>query len=50
MRGALRKQVQTKISENLWVQYATSETGLVSTAAPDQHDAFPEGSDFLSKE
>jgi long-chain acyl-CoA synthetase len=44
--GALRKQVQAEISENLWVQYATSETGLISTAAPQQHDAFPEGIGF----
>ena len=46
MCGALRKQVQAKISENLWVQYATSETGLISTAAPHQHDDFPEGIGF----
>ena len=44
--GALRKLVRAKISENLWVQYATSETGLISTAAPHQHDAFPEGIGF----
>ena len=46
MCGALRKQVQAQLSENLWVQYATSETGLISTAAPDLHDAFPEGVGF----
>ena len=44
--GGLRKQVRAKISENLWVQYSTSETGLVSTGTPDQHDSFPEGIGF----
>ena len=44
--GALRKQVQAQLSENLWVQYSTSETGLISTAAPLQHEAFPEGIGF----
>jgi acyl-coenzyme A synthetase/AMP-(fatty) acid ligase len=44
--GALRQQVRDQLSENLWVQYSTSETGLISTAAPDQHGAFPEGIGF----
>lgn len=44
--GALRKQVQAQLSGNLWVQYATSEIGLVSTAEPGLHDAFPEGVGF----
>lgn len=43
--GALRNQAKA-ISNNLWVQYSTSETGLVSTAAPDEHDNFPEGIGF----
>jgi acyl-coenzyme A synthetase/AMP-(fatty) acid ligase len=44
--GTLRKQVQARIGKNLWVQYSTSETGLISSAAPGQHDAFPEGIGF----
>ncbi len=44
--SALRGETRARISENLWVQYSTSETGLISTAAPDQHDAFPEGIGF----
>ena len=41
--GRLRKIVKAHLTGNLWVQYATSEAGLISMASPDQHDAFPEG-------
>jgi acyl-CoA synthetase (AMP-forming)/AMP-acid ligase II len=41
--GRLRRMVKTVLTDNLWVQYATSEAGLISMASPDQHDAFPEG-------
>jgi acyl-coenzyme A synthetase/AMP-(fatty) acid ligase len=44
--GALRSQVQKHLTDKLWVQYSTSETGLVSTAAPHQHELFPEGIGF----
>jgi long-chain acyl-CoA synthetase len=41
--GSLRGKVKALLTQNLWVQYATSEAGLISIASPDQHDAFPEG-------
>ncbi len=44
--GRLRMKVKAQLTDNLWVQYATSEAGLISMASPDQHDAFPEGVGF----
>ena len=44
--GRLRRKVQALLTDNLWVQYATSEIGVISTASPDQHDTFPEGVGF----
>jgi acyl-coenzyme A synthetase/AMP-(fatty) acid ligase len=44
--GALRKAVAARLTENLWVSYATTELGLISIASPDEHEAFPEGLGF----
>ncbi len=41
--GRLRQRVAAVLSDNLWVQYATSEVGDISFAPPDQHAAYPEG-------
>jgi long-chain acyl-CoA synthetase len=41
--GGLRRTVKALLTDDLWVQYATSEVGLISIASPDQHDEFPEG-------
>lgn len=44
--GRLREEVKASLTDNLWVLYATSETGMVSLASPDQHEVFPEGVGF----
>ena len=44
--GRLRKKIGELLTPNLWIQYATSEVGLISMASPDQHDEFPEGVGF----
>lgn len=44
--GPLRRRVAERLTSNLWITYATSEVGLISTASPDQHEAFPEGVGF----
>ena len=44
--GALRAQVRSALTDNLWVSYATGEIGTVSLASPEQHQAFPEGVGF----
>ncbi|MBK5197062.1 MAG: acyl--CoA ligase [Methyloceanibacter sp.] len=44
--GRLREEVKASLTENLWVLYAASETGMISLASPDQHEAFPEGVGF----
>ncbi len=44
--GALRSRIKEILTDNLWVQYATSEVGTISVASPDQHDRFPEGIGF----
>ena len=41
-------EVKARLTDNLWVQYATSEAGLISIASPDQHDTYPEGVGFPS--
>lgn len=41
--GALRRQVQARMTRELWVFYATSETGPISRARPEDHDRWPEG-------
>jgi acyl-coenzyme A synthetase/AMP-(fatty) acid ligase len=41
--GALRHRVKAFLTEELWVLYATSETGMISRANPDEHELFPEG-------
>ena len=48
--GRLRMKVKELLTDNLWVQYATSEAGLISLASPDQHDAYPEGIGFPTPE
>ncbi len=48
--GHLRMKVKARLTDNLWVQYATSEAGLISIASPDQHDMFPEGVGFPAPE
>ena len=48
--GRLRMKVKAQLTDNLWVQYATSEAGLISMASPDQHDVFPEGVGFPAPE
>jgi long-chain acyl-CoA synthetase len=42
----LRSEIKARLTDNLWVLYATSEAGLISLASPDEHDAFPEGVGF----
>jgi long-chain acyl-CoA synthetase len=44
--GRLRVELKRLVTDNLWVQYATSEVGLISIASPDQHESFPEGVGF----
>lgn len=44
--GQLRMKVKAELTDNLWVQYATSEAGVISMASPDQHGVFPEGVGF----
>lgn len=44
--GALRAAIRTRLTPNLWVNYATSEVGVISIAGPDLHDAWPEGVGF----
>jgi acyl-coenzyme A synthetase/AMP-(fatty) acid ligase len=41
--GSLRRRVIDRLTPNLWVQYATTEIGEISRAAPDEHERFPEG-------
>jgi acyl-CoA synthetase (AMP-forming)/AMP-acid ligase II len=41
--GPLRRKIRAILTDNLWVSYATSELGPISLAAPDEHEAFPEG-------
>jgi acyl-CoA synthetase (AMP-forming)/AMP-acid ligase II len=48
--GHLRMKVKALLTDNLWVQYATSEAGLISIASPDQHGLFPEGVGFPAPE
>jgi acyl-CoA synthetase (AMP-forming)/AMP-acid ligase II len=48
--GHLRMKIKARLTDNLWVQYATSEAGLISIASPDQHDLFPEGVGFPAPE
>jgi long-chain acyl-CoA synthetase len=47
--GALRAEAKRKLTDNLWVLYATTEIGTISWASPDQHDRFPEGVGFPDK-
>ena len=44
--GPLRSRIKEALTDNLWIQYATSEVGTISVASPDQHDRFPEGIGF----
>jgi long-chain acyl-CoA synthetase len=44
--GRLREKIRDLLTHNLWIQYATSEIGLISMALPDQHEEFPEGVGF----
>ena len=44
--GQFRKELKQLLTENLWVFYSTSETGMISCARPEQHDDFPEGVGF----
>jgi acyl-CoA synthetase (AMP-forming)/AMP-acid ligase II len=44
--GALRQRVKSALTDNLWISYATGESGIISLATPDQHEAFPEGVGF----
>ena len=44
--GALRRRVKALLTDDLWVLYATSETGMISRANPDEHERFPEGVGF----
>ena len=39
----LRQAIRTRLTPNLWVNYATSEVGVISIAGPDDHDRWPEG-------
>jgi long-chain acyl-CoA synthetase len=48
--GSLRHKIKELLTENLWVQYATSEVGTISLATPDQHDRFPEGVGFPAED
>jgi acyl-CoA synthetase (AMP-forming)/AMP-acid ligase II len=48
--GHLRMKVKSQLTDKLWVQYATSEAGLISMSTPDQHDMFPEGVGFPAPE
>jgi len=41
--GKLRRSVAELLTDNLWVQYATSEIGYISVASPAEHEEFPEG-------
>ena len=41
--GPLRAEVAERLTRELYVSYATSEVGPISTALPDEHAAFPEG-------
>jgi long-chain acyl-CoA synthetase len=41
--GTLRQAVRERLTPNLWVNYATSEIGVVSVAGPDDHVPWPEG-------
>ena len=41
--GSLRRAVQARLTPNLWISYATSETGVISIAGPDDHPDWPEG-------
>lgn len=41
--GTLRHAIQERLTPNLWVNYATSEVGVISLAAPDDHALWPEG-------
>jgi acyl-CoA synthetase (AMP-forming)/AMP-acid ligase II len=44
--GTLRRRVRDRLTDNLWISYATSEIGAISLASPDQHEAYPEGVGF----
>lgn len=44
--GPLREAVIRRLTDNLWVNYATSEMGRISLASPDQHQAHPDGIGF----
>lgn len=44
--GGLRKEVVRRLTDKLYVLYATSEVGMISRATPDQHEQFPEGVGF----
>ena len=46
--GHVRAKAKALFTDNLWVLYATSETGTISLAAPDQHERFPEGVGFTA--
>lgn len=39
----LRQAIRTRLTPNLWVNYATSEVGVISIAGPDDHESWPEG-------
>lgn len=41
--GNVRRAAKERLTDNLWVSYATSEIGPISMAAPQEHDAYPEG-------
>jgi long-chain acyl-CoA synthetase len=44
--GALRQAIRERLTHNLWVNYATSEVGVISLAGPDEHALWPEGVGF----
>ena len=44
--GRLRRELVERLTDNLYVLYATSEVGMISRATPDQHQSFPEGVGF----
>jgi long-chain acyl-CoA synthetase len=41
--GTLRQAIRERLTPNLWVNYATSEVGVISLAGPDDHGPWPEG-------
>ena len=44
--GPLREQIVRRLTNNLWIQYATSEFGVIAIATPHEHADFPEGLGF----